>query len=86
MKRIFTPKEHKCKEFCLPTRLGGMIFFTTLEFGKEFRHLPAGFYLGYLRGKSFPPPQKKYLTSTPSPQKSIVIITVDISNYIGKII
>ena len=58
MKRIFTPKEHKCKEFCLPTRLGGMIFFTTLEFGKEFRHLPAGFYLGYLRGKSFPPPKK----------------------------
>ena len=80
------PNQNSWKEYSHPKRAnvksfaykrGSVVWYFSqhlVEFGKEVRHLSAGFYLGYLKGKSSPPP------------KSIVIITVDISNYIGKII
>ena len=39
-----------------------------VEFGKEVRHLPAGFYLGYLRGRSFSPKMPNF----PTPQKVLL--------------
>ena len=84
-KNIHTQRGQMQRVLLTNDKQGSVVWYFSqhlVEFGKEVRHLPAGFYLGYLRGKSPPP---KYLTSTPPP-KSIVIITVDISNYIGKII
>ena len=92
------PNQNSWKEYSRPKRAnaksfaykrGSVVWYFSqhlVEFGKEVRHLPAGFYLGYLGGRISLPP--KCLTSTPPrppPKKSIVIITVDISNYIGKI-
>ena len=47
-----------------------------------FTHTP-GFYLGYLRRRSFPPP-KKNAQPPPPPPKKIFLSSQSISNYIGK--
>jgi len=52
------------------------------EKGEKLPHkLKSGFYLGYLRGRSFPLPQNVQL-----PPKKILLSLQYISNYIGKII
>ena len=43
--------------------------------------MKVGFYLGHLRGRSFPPPQKE----RPASPKKILLSLQYISNYIGKI-
>ena len=50
---------------------------------KAMLALQLGFYLGYLRGRSFPPPKKKECPASP---KKILSSLQYISNYIRKII
>ena len=52
------------------------------EFGKEVRHLPAGFNLGYFRGRSFPP--KNAQLPPPHQKKYCYHYSTDISNYISE--
>ena len=79
------PKRANAKSFAYKRGLVVWYFLQhLLEFGKEVRHLPAGFYLGYLRGGSFPPKNAQLLP--PHQKKYCYHYSTDISNYIGKII
>ena len=48
-----------------------------------FNHTP-GFYLGYIRRRSFPPPKKIPSSPPPPPQKKIFLSSQSISSYMGK--
>ena len=79
------PKRTNAKSFAYKRGLVVWYFSQHLvEFGKEVRHLSAGFYLGYFRGRSFPP--KNAQLPPPHQKKYCYHYSTDISNYIGKII
>ena len=66
------PKRANAKNFAYKRGLVVWYFSQHLvEFGKEVRHLPAGFYLGYLRGRSSPPKMPN-LRLPPTPKKVLL--------------
>ena len=85
-KEYSRPKSANAKSFAY--KWGLVVWYFSQHFvesWKEVGHLPAGFYLGYLRGRNSPPKKMpSFPNPPPLPPNKVLLSLQYISNYIEK--